>query len=160
MNLWAEKSSWDILLFLHNDTILPQIYFTTLSNLDLRRNNYGWFYKQFYPNNSILRLNSILTNIRLTLFWSLLWDNSIFVSKDLFFRTWWFPEIDLMEDVEFSKLLKLNWSIKIIRDKSITSSRKFQKSGTFKTLFFMSYMRFLHWRWTPSHILKEKYNKI
>lgn len=160
MNLWAEKSRWEILLFLHNDTILPESYFDILSNLDLSKHNYWWFYKKFYPNNLLLKINSFWGNFRLSNFWSLLWDNSIFISKELFNKIWWFPKISLMEDVEISKKLKKYWKIKIIKDFNITSSKKFLKNWTLKTLFFMAYMRFLYFIWIDTKVLKKKYSKL
>lgn len=159
MNIWAKQSTWDILLFLHNDTILPINYFEVLSILDLSKYNYGWFYKQFYPNNFFLALNSTLTNIRLRLFWSLLWDNSIFISSKLFKKIWWFADLSLMEDVEISKKLKKYWKIFIIKNKTITSSKKFQKNWTIKTIIFMIYLRFLYLLWVDTKLLKEKYSK-
>lgn len=160
MNLWAEKSTWDIILFLHNDTILPKNYYDLLSDIDLSKYNYGWFYKQFCPNNFILRINSFITNMRLNFFWSLLWDNSIFVSKYLFFEIWWFPNTSLMEDVEMSKKLKDCWKIFIIKEKTITSSTKFLKNWSLETLIFMWYLRFLYFIWTNTDLLKEKYSRF
>lgn len=160
MNLWAEKSSWEILIFLHNDTVLPENYFDILSNLYLSEYNYWWFYKKFYPNNLLLKINSFWWNFRLNTFWSLLWDNSIFVSKDLFDKIWWFPKIGLMEDVEISKKLKRYWKRKVIKDFNITSSKKFLKNWTLKTLFFMAYIRFLYLIWTDTEVLKKKYSEL
>lgn len=160
MNLWAKESSWKILLFLHNDTILPDNYFESLVNLDLSKYNYWWFYKKFYPNNYLLKINSFFTNIKLKTFWALLWDNSIFISKDLFEKIWWFPEISLMEDVEISKILKKYWKIKIIKDFTTTSSKKFLKNWTLRTFLFMQYMRFLYFIWINTELLKEKYQKF
>ncbi|MDD2870429.1 MAG: glycosyltransferase family 2 protein [Candidatus Gracilibacteria bacterium] len=159
MNIGAKQSTGDILLFLHNDTILPINYFEVLSILDLSKYNYGGFYKQFYPNNFFLALNSTLTNIRLRLFGSLLGDNSIFISSKLFKKIGGFADLSLMEDVEISKKLKKYGKIFIIKNKTITSSKKFQKNGTIKTIIFMIYLRFLYLLGVDTKLLKEKYSK-
>lgn len=157
MNLWANTATWDIFLFLHCDTILPEEMKGVLENVDLEKYNYWGFYKKFDKNSFWLTLNSFLTNLKLRYFWSLLWDNSIFISKELFSKIWWFSNISLMEDVNISKKLKKNWKIRIIKYFNITSSRKFSNSWFIKTIIFMQYMRILYLLWTNPDILNKKY---
>ncbi|MDP2090446.1 MAG: glycosyltransferase [Candidatus Gracilibacteria bacterium] len=160
MNLGAKNTNGDILLFLHNDTILPKSYHEILSNLDITKYNYGGFYKQFLPNNLLLEINSFITNIRVKYFGSLLGDNSIFVTRELFFKIGGFPEISLMEDVEISKKLNKSGKIFIIKNKTITSSVKFLKNGTTKTLIFMLYLRILYKLGVKTELIKEKYSRL
>lgn len=160
MNLGAKNASWDILLFLHVDTILPQETGTILTNIDLEKYNYWGFYKKFTHNTFWLILNSFFTNYKLKYFWSLLWDNSIFISKELFRKIWGFADISLMEDVEISLKLKKYWKIKVIKIPCKTSSRKFIKNGVVKTIIFMQYIRILYFFWISTDILNEKYRQF
>ena len=59
-----------------------------------------------------------------------------------------------------TKTLKKQGSKKIIKDKIITSSRKFEKKWFFKTIIFMQYIRFLYFIWTDTKILEEKYENF
>jgi len=160
MNRWAEIANWDILVFLHADTILPEKSFFKLENIDLKKYNYWCFYKQFDPNNFLLELISSVNNLQTKLFWTILWDNWIFISKNKFNKIWWFKNIKLMEDIEISKILKKEWKIFFIKDKIITSSRKFQKKWIIKTFLFMQYIRFLYFIWTDTKILENKYRSF
>lgn len=157
LNSWAKKASWDILVFLHSDSRLPKNYFEVLSNLDLEIYNYWWFYKKFDSKNLFLKLNAFITNLRLKYFSSLLWDNAIFVEKKLFEKIWWFKDIELMEDVEISKSLKKEWNIFLIKEKTITSPRRFEKYGVLKTLAKMTYIRTLYLFWAKTKYLKNLY---
>jgi len=160
MNIWAKEALWNLLIFLHADSFLPENAFFSLSNLDLEIYNYWWFYKKFSPNNYILKILSNFNNkISLSIFYNLLWDNAIFVSKKLFNKVWWYRNIRLMEDVELSKILKIEWNIKIIKDYTVTSSRKFQKRGVISTILFMQYIRFLYLIRVNPDKLEKKYKK-
>lgn len=157
MNLWAKYSKWNILLFLHADSELSLNSFKLLKNLDLNIYNYGWFYKKFKPNSFILNILSFFNNLNLLIFKNLLWDNAIFVSKNIFKEIWWFKNIRLMEDVEISRKLKNIWKIMIIKEFTLTSSRKFKKKGVIITLLYMQYMRILYFLWVNDDILEKKY---
>lgn len=160
MNQWARSASGNILLFLHVDTLLPKKSYQILSQLDTKVYNYWWFYKKFSPSDFFLDMNSYITNLRLLVFGSLLWDNAIFITKELFERVSWFPQLDLMEDIEMSKQLKKYWNIKVIKKHVLTSSRKFKKLWTARTLILMSYLRILYFLWASSDNIRKKYENI
>lgn len=160
MNKWAEISTWNLLLFLHADTILPENSFEKLEKLNLDEKNYWCFYKKFTPNNIFLELISKVNNFQTKYFWTMLWDNAIFVSKEKFDEIWWFQNIKLMEDIELSKTLKKQGSMEIIKEPLLTSSRKFQKKWAIKTFLFMQYIRFLYFIWTDTKKLEKKYRSF
>lgn len=165
MNYWASFAKWDVLLFLHADTILPKESKYILHNLDLNRFIYWWFYKKFKPTNYLLWLVAFFNNIRSEINWYLLWDNVMFFSKTVFDQVWWFPMKMLMEDIEMSYLMKKyvkdnHMKMLLIKFPCVTSSRKFLKSWVLRTLLFMQKIKFLHMIGTDYSKLKYMYKKF
>jgi len=68
-------------------------------------------------------------------------DQAIFVSRKLFDIAGGFPEIDLMEDISFSRSLKKFCSPVCLRQKVLTSSRRWEQKGIVKTVFNMWSLR-------------------
>jgi hypothetical protein len=50
--------------------------------------------------------------------------------------------------------------MEIVKEPILTSSRKFQKKWTIKTLLFMQYIRFLYFIWTDTEVLEKKYREF
>lgn len=143
MNLGSKLAKGGILLFLHADTKLP--FGWDKSVADCIRNGYdaGGFLKKFDSSQLLLRLNAFYTNMRLKYFYQLLGDNAIFVKKSVFKRINGYKDVSIMEDVDFAKRLK-KYKVKVLNDKVITSSRRFEKYGILKTLLAMQFIRILY----------------
>lgn len=133
MNLGAEKSSGDILFFLHCDSVLPPNALDEIREC-FADNEYGCFGVQFNSSNFFMLTNRIISNHRA---WSRglpFGDQGIFISRELFFDTGMFPEIPIMEDYEFSRRLAAS-GIKPgrTRHRISTSARRYG-SGTISIL--------------------------
>ena len=162
MNLGAEKASNEYILFLHADTLVNAICISKLKN-EITSNGveWGWFSIKLNSPRLIFRIIETGANLRASLTRTPLGDHGIFVRKDIFDKVGGFPEIQLMEDIEFVR------KIKIISKKGIkiktpvqTSVRRFEKSGILKTFFIMWFLRILYYLGASSENLARYYRNI
>jgi len=92
-----------------------------------------------------LRLIAWFINIRSRLSGISTGDQCQFVRRSVFEAMGGFPEQALMEDVEFSKRLKRHGRIACLREKVLTSSRRWEAHGVVRTVWLMWTLRFLYW---------------
>jgi hypothetical protein len=68
-------------------------------------------------------------------------DQGIFVTRKLFERVEGYPQIPLMEDIAISRLLKRHSRPACLREKLITSARRWQTHGVLHTILVMWSLR-------------------
>ena len=84
-------------------------------------------------------------------------DQAIFVRRSAFQRVGGFPDQALMEDVELSRRLRRWSSPACLRAKVITSGRRWERDGVWRTITLMWRLRWKYWRGTPPEQLAELY---
>ena len=128
MNLGAEKSSGDVLFFLHCDSILPPNALDEIREC-IAENEYGCFGVKFASSNFFMLTNRVISNHRAWKRGLPFGDQGIFIGRELFFDMGMFPEIPIMEDYEFSRRL-LSAGIKPgkTRHRISTSARRYGNS--------------------------------
>lgn len=158
MNTGADQASGEVLLFLHADTILPrnfsQLLAQALSNtqvvggrFDVRLDAEGWPFRMV---ETMMNLRSRLTKISTG-------DQAIFVRRLVFEKIGGYPDLALMEDVEFSRKLKRAGQIVCLYEQVVTSARRWQQDGVFRTIVRMWILRFCHFWGVPAERLREFY---
>jgi len=158
MNAGANHASGSILLFLHADTILPANYFDLIFHqLSEKNKSWGRFNVALSGDALMFRLIESLMNFRSCFTGVCTGDQAIFVSRELFIKTGGFPDIDLMEDVAFSKVLKKIESPLCLKSRVVTSSRRWEKYGIWKTIFLMWRLRLAYFMGESPQKLKQKY---
>ncbi|MGP4846863.1 TIGR04283 family arsenosugar biosynthesis glycosyltransferase, partial [Marinobacter sp. 1Y8] len=68
-----------------------------------------------------------------------------------------YPDQPLMEDIELCKRLKKIARPACLKSKVITSARRWQQHGTWRTIFLMWQLRFDYWRGVSPSVLKQRY---
>jgi rSAM/selenodomain-associated transferase 2 len=134
MNIGAVAARGDILLFLHADTQLPQNY-QKIVQLTLAKEKViaGAFELAIDGQQWSLRLVEKMVNWR-SHFLSLPYgDQAIFLDKKVFQDLGGFANLPIMEDFEFVQRLKRRGKIAIVPVAVLTSGRRWQKLGVFKT---------------------------
>ena len=163
MNAGAALATGEVLLFLHADTQLPINAIESVSEA-MKRAEWGRFDVQIASRQPTLRLVSQMINWRSRLSGIATGDQAIFISQSLFERIGNYPNQALMEDIELCKQLKgkqLKGMAKpaCLKSKVITSARRWQQHGTWRTIILMWHLRFDYWRGVSADNIKARYYK-
>ena len=158
MNTGAALATSDVLLFLHADTQLPMDAIESVSEA-MKRAEWGRFDVQIASHQPTLRLVSQMINWRSRLSGIATGDQAIFISQSLFEQIGGYPNQALMEDVELCKQLKVIAKPACLKSKVITSARRWQQHGTWRTIILMWHLRFDYWRGVSADNIKARYYK-
>jgi rSAM/selenodomain-associated transferase 2 len=138
MNKGARVSKYDILLFLHVDSIIEKDAIIAIENEMIKDIIVGGCLTQtFSDSDNFLKLASIFGNFRARFTKIFFGDCGIFVKKDIFEKLGGYDEIIFLEDVEFSKKLKKYGKTMLLSKNITTSPRRYLDQGKIKiTLIF------------------------
>jgi rSAM/selenodomain-associated transferase 2 len=158
MNAGAKSAKGDVLVFLHADTRLPenadQIIKHVLEDDD---SHWGRFNVNITGQAFMFKVIAWFMNNRSRLSSIVTGDQTIFIRKTLFEQIGGFPVQALMEDIEFSKRLKIISKPVSLTDKVITSGRRWEQKGIWLTIYLMWSLRFAYWRGASAKELAIKY---
>lgn len=142
MNAGARVARGATLLFLHADTRVPPRAIGNLA-VELARSGRVWgrFDVSIAGADPRLALVALLMNARSRLTGIATGDQAIFVRRDAFERAGRFPEIPLMEDVALCKALKRQSPPLCLRERVVTSPRRWTKHGIVRTILLMWRLR-------------------
>ena len=146
MNIGASRASNDFLIFLHADTKLPldaiNIVHKALSTPTVSA---GAFKLSFDSESFVMKFIAYIADLRTRLERVPYGDQAIFVRKDIFLELGGFPEIPLMEDVEFFRKIKKERREIIVLDESVqTSARRYLQRGPLRCAARNICLRILH----------------
>jgi len=145
MNAGARETAGDALVFLHADTRLPDGALEAMAHaLADPRVAGGRFDVRFDSPRRIMRVVAWFMNARSRLSRISTGDQTIFVRRSVFEAMGGFPDIPLMEDVEFSRRLKRRGAIACLRSSVTTSARKWEREGPIRTIVLMWTLRLLY----------------
>ena len=161
MNRGAEIAKGDTLLFLHADTTLPE---NAITRIEETMKNHkiigGRFDVRFDDDRFVFKLIAFLMNWRSRLTGIFTGDQAIFIRKSIFKDKSGYPEIPLMEDIELSKRMRMAGRTACLKDRAITSARKWKKEGIIKTILLMWLLRFLYFfNASPEFLSRIYYRK-
>ena len=162
MNAGAVAASGDVLLFLHADTELPlcadrAIEAAIRCSGRPAEHIWGRFDVRIRGRFFMLRVVARLMNWRSRLTGIATGDQAIFVARRAFEMAGGFPDQPLMEDIELSRRLRaLSWPI-CMADQAVTSGRRWEAYGVWKTIWLMWRLRWLYWRGVPASELVKSY---
>lgn len=161
MNAGACMAKGEYILFLHADVLIDENCIFMLKNqINGNGIQWGWFSLKLNSPRFIYRVLETGANIRSRLTGIPYGDHGIFVKKDAFHKIGGFPEIPIMEDLEFIKRIKVITNGIEIQSPVVTSVRRFEKSGVAGTLIRMFILRILYFFGVPSEKLAAYYRNI
>lgn len=158
MNAGARAAKGDILLFLHADTRLPgealRWVEQALSPADAV---WGRFDVRITGRSPPLKMVATLMNWRSRLTGIATGDQAIFVRRTTFAAVGGFPDQPLMEDIELSRRLKAVAAPNCIKARAVTSGRRWEANGVWRTILLMWSLRFAYWRGASVETLAARY---
>ncbi|MCL5974280.1 MAG: TIGR04283 family arsenosugar biosynthesis glycosyltransferase, partial [Gammaproteobacteria bacterium] len=150
MNAGALHSNADILLFLHADTELPANAVMAIEKAISAGADWGRLDVYISGAHPMFRVIALMMNWRSRLTGIATGDQAIFMCRTVFNVVGGFPEQPLMEDIEISKRLRKISRPACLPETVITSGRRWQKYGVWRTILLMWRLRFAYWRGVPA----------
>jgi rSAM/selenodomain-associated transferase 2 len=157
MNTGVAQADADLLLFLHIDTQLPDGAIELM--IKSVNNGYLWgrFDVVFDTTQVMFKVIAFFMNHRSRLTGIATGDQCLFLTRQVFQLVGGFPQIALMEDVAMSAKLKKLGKPACLKAKVITSARRWQQHGIFKTILLMWRLRLAYFFGADPNNLATRY---
>ncbi|MBX6426457.1 MAG: TIGR04283 family arsenosugar biosynthesis glycosyltransferase [Variibacter sp.] len=161
MNAGAAAARGDVLLFLHADTRLPaDADRLVCDGLAASGRRWGRFDVRIEGRSAMLPLVALGMNVRSRLTGIATGDQALFVSRGAFAQAGGFPDIPLMEDIEMSRRLKRISRPLCLRARVVTSGRRWDERGAWRTILLMWRLRLAHFFGTAPDVLARRYGYV
>lgn len=160
MNAGAKQSHGDALLFLHADTRLPVDACKLVVNALQAGHCWGRFDVRIEGASPMLRVVSAMMNLRSRSTGVATGDQAMFMTREAYLAVGGFPEQPLMEDIEMSmRLLRHSHAFgpACLRAQVLTSGRRWETRGVWRTIWLMWQLRFAYWRGASASALARRY---
>lgn len=144
MNAAARTARGSALLFLHADTLAPPGFATAIAGaLEDPEVVGGRFDVALDDPRLAFRVIAAMINGRSRVTGLFTGDQGIFVRRDVFERVGGFPEEPLMEDLALALALRRAGKTAALRERVVTSARRWTKRGVARTVLRMWTLRSL-----------------
>jgi len=157
MNNGARHAGGGVLIFLHADTSLPENALQLIQQKISSARQWGRFDIQLSGNHFMLKVIARMMNWRSRLTGIATGDQVIFVTRQAFEKAGHYPEINLMEDIALCKALKEISPPICLKAKVISSGRRWERNGIYKTLLLMWSLRLRYFFGADPQILAFLY---
>jgi rSAM/selenodomain-associated transferase 2 len=143
MNAGAAVAHGNVLWFVHADTRVSAVHEERISWAAGHAwgGRWGRFDVRIDSTDATLALVAWMINWRSRLTGIATGDQAIFVSRLLFERVGGFPDLPLMEDIVLSKRLRCQSPPACLSPPVVTSARRWEKHGVWRTIFLMWWLR-------------------
>lgn len=144
MNAGARVSSGDVLFFVHADTLVPRGFAAAIARaLEDPRVPGGRFDLELDRPGLAFAVIAAMVNLRSRFSGLFTGDQGIFVRRDVFERIGGFPEEPLMEDLALALALRREGQTAALRERVVTSARRWSEEGVARTVLRMWTIRSL-----------------
>lgn len=149
MNLGAQAAGGEILFFLHADSDPELSVFAQIRQAVQQGFCWGCCTLEYAANGLIYRSLDWAAALRAKVISSCFGDQGIFCTRALFNQLGGFPELPLMEDLEFSRRAAKLSKPAVLPAKIMASPRRFQKYGLLHTIYKIQIAKWMYYRGKP-----------
>lgn len=161
MNKGAEEASGDILWFVHSDSVLTENSIGEIQLAIDEGNIGGGFSIRFYDYNTLfMKYISVTSNLRAKYLGLYFGDQGIFARTDVFKKLGGYPRQEIMEDWDFSLVMKKRGKLKLLDTPIGTSARRFKSGGQLRTHLLMHKIKLLYILGMSTDKLAEIYKDV
>jgi rSAM/selenodomain-associated transferase 2 len=153
----AKAARANVLLFLHADTRLPEGADWAIANALDEGAQWGRFDVKISGRSNMLPVIAAMMNRRSRWSGIATGDQAMFVRRELFEHVGGFPDQPLMEDIELSKRLRAVAPPACLLETVLTSGRRWEQHGVWRTICLMWRLRWLYWRGVAPETLAALY---
>ncbi|MDO6443604.1 TIGR04283 family arsenosugar biosynthesis glycosyltransferase [Marinobacter sp. 2_MG-2023] len=157
MNAGAAVAEGSVLLFLHADTLLPSNASDCLSEFFHSNKDWGRFDVSLSGQGVMFSVIAWFMNQRSRLTGICTGDQAMFMRREVFEDLHGFDCLPIMEDIEFSRRLRLVSRPFCIHEPVVTDSRRWEQKGVWRTIFLMWRLRWRYWRGDSPEALVHSY---
>lgn len=157
MNLGAAAARGDYLWFVHADTRVSQQAIDALLAVLQLRPVWGRFDVRLSGRGLALSVIGCMISLRSRITGIATGDQGIFVARSQFEALGGYAEIPLMEDIELCRRLKRLARPRCLRPVLLTSSRRWQQHGMWRTVWLMWCLRLAYYCGTSPEKLARRY---
>ena len=159
MNAGARASHGDAIAFVHADTIVPPTFAADIASALSDSAAVGGRFDVELDDRAIpYRIIGAMISLRSRLSRTGTGDQAIFVRRAIFDRLGGFPELELCEDLEFSRRMKRAGRVACLRARVTTSARRWNRDGVVRTVVRMWLIRAMYLLGVPPARLKRMYS--
>jgi rSAM/selenodomain-associated transferase 2 len=157
MNTGAAVARGDQLLFLHADTQLPPDADSLIAHALQADTGWGRFDVRISGHSAWFPVISACMNQRSRLTGIATGDQGLFMHRRLFQQLGGYAELPLMEDIELSRRLRAVVAPRCLRQRVLTSGRRWEQGGVWRTVVLMWWLRWRYWRGVDPQALTRLY---
>ena len=158
MNTGAQAATGTLLLFLHADTRLPDAALNQVRRaLASGERDWGRFDVAIEGRSRLFPLIAWMMNWRSRLTGIATGDQAMFVRCTSFDAVGGFVDQPLMEDIELSRRLRRRGRPACLRARVVTSGRRWERDGVWRTVLLMWRLRLLYWLGVSPQRLAQAY---
>jgi rSAM/selenodomain-associated transferase 2 len=159
MNAGARDSHGDAIAFVHADTIVPPTFAADIASALADSAVVGGRFDVKLDDSALpYRIIGAMISLRSRLSRTGTGDQAIFVRRAIFDRLGGFPELELCEDLEFSRRMKRAGRVACLRARVTTSARRWNRDGVVRTVVRMWLIRAMYLLGVPPARLKRMYS--
>ena len=159
MNAGARAACGDVLWFVHVDAEIPQGCLNEIDRIMDDPKVVGGYFRIRLPRGLVYRLTDSFAHYAGILLRMRCGDHGIFCRRTVFVDIGGFPEVPLMEDVEFLRRLRRCGRVKYSERRILVNPRRYESVGSVRLTLAHGVIATLYIFGVPSSILASIYRR-